>query len=235
MTLHVPDLTSDVRSQELDLSPGRHVVPVGPRNDSLIYRNFTKRLVDLVAVIATSPVWVPLLALLALFVILGGHLPFYSQERIGRDGKVFRMWKLRTMVHNAEAKLEVYLAANPAAREEWEKNQKLANDPRVTQVGRLLRKTSIDELPQLWNVLRGDMSLVGPRPMMVHQKNDYHGSAYYRLRPGMTGFWQIADRNRVSFSGRVSFDERYDRQLNLATDLRVLLGTIRVVVRGTGC
>jgi lipopolysaccharide/colanic/teichoic acid biosynthesis glycosyltransferase len=145
------------------------------------------------------------------------------------------MWKLRSMVADADARLGAYLDANPERRREWDENQKLRDDPRITPVGRIIRKTSIDELPQLWNVLRGDMSLVGPRPMMPDQQAIYPGTAYYALRPGITGFWQTSVRNESSFADRARFDASYLRDLSFATDFGVLLRTVRVVVCGTGC
>lgn len=184
--------------------------------------------------LAVAPVAVPLIGFAALLIALDGHNPFYSQKRVGKDGRVFRMWKLRTMVYQADALLGAYLDKNPDARQEWDKSQKLKHDPRITKVGRLLRKTSFDELPQLWNVVNGTMSLVGPRPMMVCQRDVYHGISYYNLRPGITGLWQISKRNESSFLERVDYDNAYDRTISLRTDVSVLMGTVRVVLRGTG-
>ncbi len=138
------------------------------------------------------------------------------------------------MVPNAHEHLEAYLNANPAARVEWDATQKLKNDPRITKVGRILRKTSLDELPQLFNVIKGDMSLVGPRPMMCSQRDLYPGSAYFKMRPGITGTWQVSDRNDSEFQSRAGFDNGYERNLSFGTDLSILLKTIGVVVRGTG-
>ena len=138
------------------------------------------------------------------------------------------------MVKNADDQLESYLDANNAARVEWDATQKLKKDPRITRVGRILRKTSMDELPQLWNVLNGSMSLVGPRPMMIEQEQYYYGRSYYELRPGITGLWQISDRNECSFVGRVAFDEAYNRSLSLGTDIGILQKTVGVVMRATG-
>ena len=121
-----------------------------------------------------------------------------------------------------------------AARAEWDASQKLRDDPRITRVGRILRRTSLDELPQLWNVLRGDMSLVGPRPMMPSQRSLYPGRAYFALRPGLTGLWQVSKRNEASFAERASFDDDYYRRLSFALDARVLVATVRVVLRATG-
>nr|WP_313860126.1 sugar transferase [Parasedimentitalea psychrophila] len=145
------------------------------------------------------------------------------------------MWKLRSMVINADSLLETYLAENSAALEEWNTYQKLAQDPRTTPVGRFIRKTSLDELPQLWNVLLGEMSLVGPRPMIPSQKTLYPGQDYYDLHPGITGMWQVSLRNKSTFSDRAEFDTKYNRTLSLRTDLGILLKTVQVVLKGTGC
>lgn len=186
-------------------------------------------------VVLSSPVVLPLVLLLAIAVMMDGKNPFYSQKRIGRDGRIFRIWKLRSMVHDADERLQTYLAANPEARQEWETTQKLRHDPRVTTVGRALRASSMDELPQLFNVLKGDMSLVGPRPMMPDQQPLYSGDGYYRLRPGITGFWQTAGRNRTTFAARAWYDNRYERSLSFTSDLVILLRTVRVVLGRTGC
>jgi exopolysaccharide production protein ExoY len=200
-----------------------------------LYRSLVKRPLDMALVLLTSPVVVPLVLLLALIVMADGRNPFYSQKRIGRDGRIFRMWKLRSMVHDADQRLEAYLADNPQARQEWDATQKLRNDPRVTRFGRLLRASSMDELPQLLNVLTGDMSLVGPRPMMPDQQAMYSGQGYYRLRPGITGFWQTAGRNKTTFAARAWYDDRYERGLSFGGDLSILLRTVSVVLGRTGC
>jgi lipopolysaccharide/colanic/teichoic acid biosynthesis glycosyltransferase len=139
------------------------------------------------------------------------------------------------MVPDAEERLAAHLEAHPAAAAEWGRTQKLRQDPRVTRLGRFLRRSSLDELPQLFNVLTGDMSLIGPRPMMVDQAPLYPGRAYYALRPGISGPWQVSERNATSFADRARFDDRYDRDLSLLTDLRLILATFRAVLRGTGC
>ena len=198
------------------------------------YRRVCKPALDVAVVLLAAPVWVPLVLLSALLVALDGHNPFYSQRRVGRGGRTFRMWKLRSMVADAEARLEAHLAGDPAARAEWNRAQKLKSDPRITPLGRILRKTSLDELPQLFNVLTGDMSLVGPRPMMTEQKALYPGTGYYRLRPGLTGFWQISNRNECRFADRARYDDAYNRTVSFRTDLTVLLRTVAVILRGTG-
>lgn len=201
---------------------------------TLSYRTFGKRLLDVVMVLASAPIVAPVILAMALIVSLDGRSPFYIQERVGQNGKRFRIIKIRTMVHNAEAILEKHLESDVALRAEWAATQKLKNDVRVTPVGRILRATSLDELPQLINVLFGSMSLVGPRPMMPSQKELYSGKSYYRLRPGITGFWQVANRNHCDFRNRAKYDAAYDRKLSLWTDMGVLLRTVSVVLRGTG-
>ncbi len=199
------------------------------------YRDVFKRALDVtLVVIAALPVLFFVLVFAAL-VALDGKSPFYMQKRVGQNGRIFRMWKLRSMVTNADEALAKHLANDPSARVEWDRFQKLSHDPRITKIGQLIRKTSIDELPQLWNVLRGDMSLVGPRPMMPCQQEIYPGTAYYALRPGITGFWQTSVRNESSFSERAAFDTAYLRELSFITDVKTILKTFKVVVRGTGC
>ncbi|MEX0280884.1 MAG: sugar transferase [Arenibacterium sp.] len=200
-----------------------------------IYRKTGKRAIDVVFVVLSLPIVLPLIALLALIVALDGSNPFYTQNRVGRNGRVFRIYKLRTMIPNAKARLEDYLAQNSAARSEWETNQKLRNDPRITSLGRFLRNSSLDELPQLINVLKGDMSLIGPRPMMIEQMPIYPGRAYYDLRPGISGPWQVSDRNGTTFAARAKFDTEYHRELSLWVDMKIMARTFGAVVRRTGC
>ena len=198
------------------------------------YRNGGKRMLDIALVLLALPAVLPVVVLCALGVMLDGGSPFYAQLRVGRGGSLFKMWKLRTMVSDADRKLSQYLAENPEARLEWEVKQKLKDDPRITRFGQILRRLSLDELPQLWNVLRGDMSLVGPRPMMPDQQPLYPGHAYYLLRPGLTGSWQVSDRNASSFAARASYDDVYEREVSLAADFRIMLATVRVVLHATG-
>lgn len=202
---------------------------------SRLYRALGKRGLDLVLTLLALPFLVPIIAGLALVIALNGGRPFYAQERIGRNGRVYRMWKLRSMVRDADACLEHHLQKDPGLRREWDSRQKLVDDPRITPIGRILRRSSADELPQLFNVLKGDMSLVGPRPMMVSQKALYPGRDYYDLLPGMTGPWQVSDRHLTTFARRAEFDLRYNRSLSLAGDLAILMATVKVVASGTGC
>lgn len=204
------------------------------RRGSITYRMVVKRLIDIAIVllvaVPTLAILVPLMAIIA----LDGRSPIYMQKRLGRDGRVFRMIKLRSMVPGADALLESYLARNEDARAEWDKHQKLKTDPRITAFGAFIRKTSLDELPQLWNVLVGDMSIVGPRPMMVEQEELYPGRAYFEMRPGITGFWQVSERNETSFAERAHFDTEYYRQMSFGTDVKVIARTAQVVLKQTG-
>ena len=225
MTAHYPELLE---------APRQLATPVAlPRRPGL-YRNGLKRTLDIALILASLPVVLPVVALLALLVMRDGHAPFYTQARVGRGGQIFRFWKLRSMVYDADERLADYLASDPEAKAEWDHSQKLKADPRITRFGNFIRKSSLDELPQLWNVLRGDMSLVGPRPMMDGQQVLYPGLAYYALRPGITGTWQISDRNETSFAARADFDADYEERLSFAEDLRILAGTFGAVLRGTG-
>ena len=157
---------------------------------------------------------------------------FYQHERIGRHGRRFKVWKLRTMVCDADRVLNEHLDACPRRREEWNRDHKLRDDPRITALGRWLRKTSIDELPQLWNVLRGEMSLVGPRPIVAAEiaKYGFKFEPYCRVLPGLTGLWQISGRNDTTYDQRVDLDSYYARNWSLPLDLYILLMTVRVVL-----
>ena len=179
-------------------------------------------------------VWLPVILILAAAVATDGRSPFYTQRRVGRDGRIFRIVKLRTMVPDADKKLADYLAANPEAKAEWDATQKLKRDPRITPVGQILRITSMDELPQLFNVVTGDMSLVGPRPFMENQRSLYPGLGYYRVRPGITGLWQVSDRNDSAFAYRAVLDDEYERTLSFKTDLGILRKTVGAVLACTG-
>jgi Undecaprenyl-phosphate galactose phosphotransferase WbaP len=195
-----------------------------------------KRMMDIVLAM--------LLGIVAIPVFLGAALlihwdsagsVFYRQNRIGRKGEQIKIYKFRTMVHNADQVLDEYLIQNPSARAEWDQTQKLKNDPRVTRPGRWLRKLSIDELPQLYNVLRGDMSLVGPRPMMAEQECLHHGIAsYYGVPPGLTGLWQVSGRNQTTFNERARYDVYYVRNWSIWLDIYILLRTVWVVLSRDG-
>ena len=203
------------------------------RNRKPLYL-LVKRPIDLVLTLGLAPIWLPVIFLLALLASLDGHNPFFTQRRIGRHGKEFLLFKIWTMRPDAESALEAHLRDNPSARLEWDRDQKLRSDPRITRLGTLLRKYSLDELPQFFNVLLGHMSVVGPRPMFPDQRVSYPGSAYFALRPGLTGLWQIGKRNGCSFIERAAHDTRYFNIYSFKTDVHILLLTILVVLRGTG-
>lgn len=219
-------------SETSERSNSRVIVPALPQNGP--YKLGLKRVMDTVLVLLSLPFALPLIAFLAFLVSRDGGRAFYSQERVGRGGKIYRIWKLRTMVTNADASLQDYLASNPEAAAEWALTQKLKKDPRITKVGCILRKSSLDELPQIFNVLLGEMSLVGPRPMLPEQVEMYPGRAYFTQRPGITGSWQVSKRNESSFADRARFDTDYVANLSFMNDIRLLFATVRVVVNGTG-
>lgn len=194
-----------------------------------------KRALDLLLVMMILPVALPIILFSAIALWIESGLPFYSQDRLGQHGKRFRIYKLRTMVRNADSCLKDHLDRDPALRREWDETQKLKNDPRITRVGRALRMSSMDELPQLWNVFTGDMSLVGPRPMLPEQLPLYgDASAYFAVKPGITGLWQVSSRNESSFASRAQADADYLRSMGLQLDLTLIWRTVGVVAKGTG-
>lgn len=200
------------------------------------YLRFGKRALDFGCVLVALPVALPLVMVLALLVMADGGSPFFGHLRAGRGGGRFRCWKLRTMVPDAEARLAGHLAADPAARAEWAAGCKLARDPRVTPLGRILRRTSLDELPQLWNILRGEMSLVGPRPVTAAELVRYGAALrdYTALRPGLTGLWQVSGRSATSYAERVALDSAYARRMGPGLDLWIIGATLREVLRRSG-
>lgn len=193
-----------------------------------------KRSLDISMTLVAAPLALAVVGVLAILIRRDGQGAFFCQPRVGKGGRIFKLWKLRTMVPDAERKLEDYLASDPEVRLEWETTQKLRDDPRITRLGKILRKYSLDELPQLLNVLLGDMSLVGPRPILPEQRPLYSGTAYFKLRPGLTGLWQINARNDCSFTERALFDTKYHKVMSFGTDLQILMRTPLVVLRGTG-
>jgi lipopolysaccharide/colanic/teichoic acid biosynthesis glycosyltransferase len=161
---------------------------------------------------------------------------FFAQRRIGRSGKTFRCLKFRTMAVDAEERLAALLSSNANARAEWARDHKLRNDPRIVGIGRFLRKSSLDELPQLFNVLLGDMSLVGPRPIVPAEATKYgrYIDHYCRVKPGITGLWQISGRNNTSYRRRVAFDVTYSRSRSVMLNIKILAFTVPSVLRAQG-
>jgi lipopolysaccharide/colanic/teichoic acid biosynthesis glycosyltransferase len=207
--------------------------PVAARVDR--YRP-VKRGIDLVLGLLMAPLCILLVGLLWALVRLDGGPGFFGHVRVGRHGRAFRCWKIRTMVPDADRALARVLQSDPEVAAQWAAERKLRRDPRITRIGRFLRRSSLDELPQLLNVLRGDMSLVGPRPVTFEEIDLYGASrgAYLSVRPGLTGLWQVSGRNSLSYEARVSLDERYVTTMGLLTDVRILARTLGVVFRRTG-
>jgi Undecaprenyl-phosphate galactose phosphotransferase WbaP len=196
-----------------------------------------KRSLDLALTVIGGVLILPLIAAIAAAIRLSSRGPvFYGQQRIGRGHNRFMAWKFRTMVDNADRLLGEHLEKNPQLREEWANTHKLKQDPRVTKIGRILRRTSLDELPQIWNVLTGEMSLVGPRPVVSAEVDKYGESfEFYRaVRPGITGLWQVSGRSDTSYGERVSLDVRYVRHWSVWLDIYLLVRTFSVVLRGSG-
>ncbi len=201
-----------------------------------IYRKIGKRFLDVAFICATAPVVVPVIAVLALITAKDGHNPFFGHKRVGLHGREFRCWKIRSMVPDAEAKLKAYLENNPAAKAEWDQNFKLDNDPRITPIGNFLRRSSLDELPQILNILKGEMSVVGPRPV-TRKELDLYGPAareYLSVRPGLTGPWQVGGRNDITYDARVALDVNYTLKHGFWRDTAIILGTVKAVLAKTG-
>lgn len=196
-----------------------------------------KRSFDIILVLLALIVFSPLfIMLMALVKFSDGGRVFYGHARIGHNGRIFRCLKFRTMVENGDEVLSQHLRSSPEALEEWRSTRKLLNDPRVTVVGRVMRKLSLDELPQLFNILRGDMSIVGPRPV-VEDELELYGTAashYLRSRPGLTGLWQISGRNDVSYATRVAFDTQYVTGWSLIQDVAIIARTVPAVCLSRG-
>lgn len=198
----------------------------------------TKRLFDIIfslgALISLSPLF--LFIALAIAVTSPGKVT-YGHLRVGRGGKPFKCYKFRTMYIDAEKRLHEILNANPEMKVEWEKSFKLKNDPRITPLGRFLRKTSLDELPQFWNVLRGHLSVVGPRPVVAEELNQFFGDkakTVLKIRPGVTGPWQVSGRNDTTYETRVQMDTHYVATHSLWVDLRLIGKTIYCMLTRKG-
>lgn len=195
------------------------------------------RAIDILGSLVLLVCFAPLMVLIAISIFFADPGPvLFRQQRIGRGGKLFACLKFRTMAVDAEERLIDLLQSDPDARAEWERDHKLRDDPRIVGIGRFLRKSSLDELPQLFNVLAGDMSLVGPRPIVLDEARRYgrYLKQYCQVRPGLTGLWQISGRNDVSYRRRVAFDVVYVRNSTAALDVRILLLTVPCVLLSKG-
>jgi Undecaprenyl-phosphate galactose phosphotransferase WbaP len=196
-----------------------------------------KRCCDILLVLISMPLMLPILGIVSAVVMLSSPGPiFYSHRRIRKGGAFFSMWKFRTMCVNSTEVLEEYLARHPEARTEWNETHKLRKDPRITRIGNLLRRYSVDELPQLWNVLMGQMSLVGPRPIVAAEVEKYGDcfDCYCRVKPGLTGLWQVSGRSELSYDARVALDCEYVERWSLTKDVLILARTFSSVVNQDG-
>ena len=196
-----------------------------------------KRAMDVVGALLFICLFSPLFLAVTLGVILSSGAPvIYCQSRVGRKGRIFSFYKFRSMAHDSDEVLSSFLDSCAAARSQWETHQKLDSDPRVTRFGRFIRRTSLDELPQFWNILKGEMSLVGPRPCTPDQRRRYghHWHIYCAIKPGLTGLWQVNGRNKLTYHERVEMDVRYARQWSLWLDVKIIAKTFWVVATGHG-
>jgi undecaprenyl-phosphate galactose phosphotransferase len=212
------------------------------RSSANLWRNstFLKRALDLTISLSVVIAFAPIFAILIIAVSLDGGPAFYAQKRVGQRGRIFHCWKFRTMVADADEKLEELLATDERVREEYSSFWKLKDDPRVTGVGRFLRRYSLDELPQILNVIKGDMSIVGPRPRSIKEMELYGSKMpeftpdYGMVRPGLTCLWQIKGRNRLSVETKIRLDAHYARNWSLHGDIAIIFATFPVVIRGEG-
>jgi exopolysaccharide production protein ExoY len=210
-------------------------------DERVIVHNWLKRSFDILFSLAALTIWLPFFALIALLVKLSSPGPiFYCSLRIGRKGRLFKFWKFRSMHRDADQRLEIMLNSDPQLRQEWQKYFKLKNDPRLTRIGSFLRKTSLDEFPQFWNVLIGDLSIVGPRPYLPREANVIHKilggdmEKIFSVRPGLTGIWQTTGRNFLTFEERVKLEVNYVDRRSFLFDLRLIIKTIPILFFSKG-
>jgi undecaprenyl-phosphate galactose phosphotransferase len=212
--------------------------PAFAHDPGMMPRAIAKRAFDVIVTVLILPIVAPVMLMIWLAVRLDGGKGLYVHPRVGQAGRMFRCLKFRTMVTNADAVLADLLATDPQARTEWEEARKLVADPRVTRIGRFLRASSLDELPQLFNVLRGDMSLVGPRPVVRAEiEQFYHGpdrAAYLSVRPGLTGLWQVSGRSDALYERRARLDREYVNTASFWLDVSILWRTVAVVLSRRG-
>lgn len=213
-------------------------VDTSEKTNSKIMYHFIKRSFDIILSLIGLIFLVPVIILVKISFILAGDYRtiFYTQKRIGKNGREFKLYKFQSMISNADEILKQILEENEELREEYNRTKKLTNDPRITKIGKVLRNTSIDELPQLLNILKGDMSFIGNRPYLPREKEDMKN--YYKeiikTKPGLTGFWQVSLRSRGTFEQRLKMEEYYSNHYNLKLDIGILLKTVDVVLRKEG-
>lgn len=229
MEFRITDATAGVENDSFVISEPHRPNPRNSFN--------AKRAVDILAASLGLIFVAPLLLIVGLLVRLqDGNAAIFSHTRYGRYGRTFKCYKLRSMVPDAAERLQALLDSDPVAKREWDLTQKLTHDPRITPLGRFIRATSIDELPQLINVLKGDMSLVGPRPISLSERSKYgeNFADYCSVRPGITGLWQISGRNKISYPERVRMDTAYARTRSFWGDIMIILKTIPAVLKSDG-
>jgi exopolysaccharide production protein ExoY len=210
---------------------------IGLERDRKAFFPIAKRTLDIIGAGLGLVLLSPFFLIVALMVRADGGPAFFAHQRVGRGGKLFGCLKFRSMVIDSQTRLEALLANDPAARAEWEATRKLKNDPRITRIGSFLRSTSLDELPQLINVLLGEMSLVGPRPVQEAEIDRYYGASaahYMAVRPGITGLWQVSGRSETSYESRVALDVSYVSRPSLLADISILLRTPVAVLSRRG-
>jgi Undecaprenyl-phosphate galactose phosphotransferase WbaP len=221
---------------KLDLSSNTLIATrIHDRNS--VSKDRASRILDIALILFAAPYIILTFLVIAILIKLDSPGPvFFRQRRIGRFGRKFHIYKFRTMFQNADQVLQNYLDNSPALKAEWLATHKLKQDPRVTRLGAILRKTSLDELPQLWNILIGEMSLIGPRPIVDAEVEKYGKcfDLYIQVRPGLTGLWQVSGRNNTTYERRVELDEYYIRNRSLKLDLQILWKTVFVVLRKDG-
>lgn len=237
MNLAKDDITM-LKEDELILSQSRKSESLIEKKAVNLFNKVGKRLLDLLAGIVGIILLIPITIVVAVvnfFEKDEGPL-FFTQERIGKDGKLFKMYKFRTMIVGADKELERILREDKEAQKEYKKNKKLKNDPRVTKIGKFLRKTSLDEFPQFINVLKGDMSLVGPRPYLPREQEDMGYYYYYiiKCKPGITGLWQVSGRSEVSFDERLELDLEYYENTNVIQDVGLVAKTVVKTIKREG-
>ena len=198
-----------------------------------LVKSFSDRVFALFALVFFAP----FIALISVLILVTDGAPvFFAHKRVGRNGKQFNCLKFRTMARDAEERLAKILETDPKARAQWEAQQKLDDDPRITVVGEFFRKTSLDELPQFWNVVKGDMAVVGPRPIIASEASHYGEffEDYLSVKPGITGHWQVNGRSKTTYAERVAMDVDYVRNRSFARDVSIIVKTIKVVLKGNG-
>lgn len=217
---------------------GRYISESEKTDQHALIQHVLKRAIDIIGSLVFFLIFGWLyIAVWITVMITTGRPAIYKHARVGKAGKEFNCLKFRSMVLNSAEVLQRYLAENPAARTEWEKDFKLKDDPRITRFGKILRKTSLDELPQFWNVLKGEMSLVGPRPVVRKELQKYYGKrsiAYASVRPGITGPWQVGGRSDLDYDQRVFLDAEYARNWTVRGDIKILIKTVSAVLSRRG-